>query len=255
MDGAISVGKIGTREQAHHQAHSPAVQQQLDYTERGVRDLQRNRISFIDLRANPRTGSADTVTGFLIRSAVVSGSPHMDVRAYKKILDEDYDPNSADALSNQLTTLRLERLSPGVMIALFQGIPKMVICEEPHHGIQFGVHEDNGQFSIFRRGSDAHALGGKDIPVPVRKANRRVLGIAALRRNLMNPNPATPALPAQSGPASFAIELLNLPWRQRFENDPASPFPITAGGFVGAVAVAKNVKLPDIHTAVDGYMK
>src|SRR5262249_50944756 len=248
-------GGGGGRGGAQRGGCSRAVQQQLGYTERGVRHLQRNRISFIDLRGNPRTGSADTVTGFLIRSAVVSGWPHMDVRAYKKILDEDYDPNSADALSNQLTTLRLERLSPGVMIALFQGVPKMVIGKEPHQGIECGVHEDTGQFSIFRRGSDAHALGGIDIPVPVRKANRRVLGIAALRRNLMNPNPATPALPQQTGPASFAIELLNLPWRQRFENDPASPFPITAGGFVGAVAVAKNVKLPDIHTAVDGYMK
>ena len=30
VDGAISVGKIGSREQAHHQAHAPGVRQQLD---------------------------------------------------------------------------------------------------------------------------------------------------------------------------------------------------------------------------------
>src|ERR1700738_2067168 len=30
VDGAIAVGKIGTREQAHHQAHHEAVSQQLD---------------------------------------------------------------------------------------------------------------------------------------------------------------------------------------------------------------------------------
>src|ERR1022692_4870704 len=40
VDGAIAVGKMGSREQAHHQAQSPAVCQQLDVTERGVRDLQ-----------------------------------------------------------------------------------------------------------------------------------------------------------------------------------------------------------------------
>jgi hypothetical protein len=255
VDGAVSVGKIGSREQAHHQAHSPMVQQQLDYTERGVRDLQRSRVTFTDLRSNPRKGAADTVTGFLIRSGVVSGWPHMDIRAYQKILDQDYDPNSQEAKDNQLVTLRLERLSPGVLIALFQGIPKMVICEEPHHGIQFGVHEDNGQFSIFRRSGVAHALGGTDVPVPVRKANRRVLGIAALRQALMNPQPAQPALPPQTGAASFAIELLNLPWRQRFENDPAEPNVVVSGGFTGAVLVASHVTLEDIHTTVEGYMK
>src|SRR6185312_5334268 len=36
VDGAISVGKIGTREQAHHQVHAPAVDQQLDVSERIV---------------------------------------------------------------------------------------------------------------------------------------------------------------------------------------------------------------------------
>ena len=41
VDGAIAVGKIGTREQAHHQAHAPDVQQQLDLSERIVRILQR----------------------------------------------------------------------------------------------------------------------------------------------------------------------------------------------------------------------
>src|SRR5215469_12437256 len=40
VDGAIAVGKIGTREQAHHQGHAPAVNQQVDLTERVVRVIQ-----------------------------------------------------------------------------------------------------------------------------------------------------------------------------------------------------------------------
>src|ERR1700722_3510982 len=40
VDGAIAVGKLGTREQAHHQAHSADVQSTLDLTERVVRTLQ-----------------------------------------------------------------------------------------------------------------------------------------------------------------------------------------------------------------------
>src|ERR1700730_1667868 len=46
MDGAISVGKIGTRDQAHHHAQSAGVQQQLDLSERIVRILQRGLQDF-----------------------------------------------------------------------------------------------------------------------------------------------------------------------------------------------------------------
>lgn len=251
VDGAISVGKIGSREQAHHQGNHPLVRQQLDVTERGVRDLQRQRISFLDLRANPRAGAAGTITGFLLRSGAVSGWPHMDVRAYTKVLPANYDPASAEAQKAQLTTLRLERLSPGVLIALFEGIPRMVICEEPHHGVQFGVHESGGIFSVFRRDGTAKAIGGTDIKVPVRDAKLRVLGIAALRRKLAGDG----SLPAQTGSASFAIELLNLPWRQRFAGEGGKPRFTGTGAFIASVAIAPRVTAADMQVAVKGLAK
>src|SRR5579863_1470942 len=76
VDGAIAVGKIGTREQAHHQAHSPSVQQQLDVTERIVRKIQMRAGPFPDLKHandnNPASnGPAQVITGFLLRSAAV----------------------------------------------------------------------------------------------------------------------------------------------------------------------------------------
>src|SRR5262249_15581982 len=117
VDGAIAVGKIGSREQAHHQASHAPVCQQLDVTERSVRDLQRTRVTFDNLRAGQyKSGSAKTITGFLLRSAAVSGWPHMDVRAFDKELPQQFDP--ADAAKHELPKLRLERLSPGVLLAL-----------------------------------------------------------------------------------------------------------------------------------------
>src|SRR5579864_5728363 len=64
VDGAVAVGKIGTREQAHHQAHAPAVSQQLALTERLVRALQRGLGSFLDLKQQNQgdTQPADTIT-------------------------------------------------------------------------------------------------------------------------------------------------------------------------------------------------
>jgi hypothetical protein len=259
VDGVIAVGKMGSREQAHHQAQSPAVCQQLDVTERGVRDLQRNRISFTDLRANPRLGTAQVITGFLLRSAAVSGWPTMDVRAYNtSSLPVDYDPAQDPAKSAQLTTLRLERLSPGVLIALFQGIPQMVVLEEPHHGVQFGVKEDqNGIFSIFRRDDTGLAYQDQSHPiqVPVRTANSRVLGIAALRRILMNPSPAAPAIPPQTGSASFAIEMLNLPWRQRFEGTGGQPQFTGTGGFVTNSVIGATIANTTLQTQIDQLVK
>ncbi len=250
VDGAISVGKIGTREQAHHQGQNDGVTKQLDVTTRGVRDLQRNAISFLDLRANPRQVTSPVITGFLLRSGAVSGWPQMDVRAYDTVLPNNYDPASLPAQAKQLPTLRLERLSPGVLIALFEGIPKMVVCEEPHHGIQFGVHEHNGAFNVFRRNAGALAIGGT-INVPVRSANPRVIALAELRRTLKT----DAALAPQTGSASFAIELLNLPFRQRFAGTGGNIHFTGLGQFVPITMVAANVKDATLQQAVEGAFK
>lgn len=257
VDGAISVGKIGTREQAHHQGQSPTVNQQLDVTERGVRDLQRARVSFATLRDKPRAGQAQVITGFLLRSAAVSGWPSMDARAYRTAnLPHNYDPSQDPAKSAQLRTLRLERLSPGVLLALFEGVPKLVVLEEPHHGVQFGVHEVNGRFSVFRRDATGQAYQKQDpVDVPVRQSNPRVLAIAELRRRLMALPPANPPMPAQTGSASFAIELLNLPWRQRFEGSGGRPQITGLGGFVANVNVAVNIQDPTVQAAVLALVK
>jgi hypothetical protein len=83
------------------------------------------------------------------------------------------------------------------------------------------------------------------IPVPVRASNPRVLHIAALRDRLQaetsTPFP-TQTMPQQNGSAEFALEVLQPPWRQRFEGtvDHAGQ----GGGdgrFVGGILVAQNV--------------
>ena len=262
-DGAIAIGKIGSRDQAHHQANAPAVNQQLDQTERIVRQLQIGKaggFAVQKLANDQNQSSGDIVTGFLLRSAAVAGWPQMDVRAYDSDLPEPLDPSDPQTAQHQLLTLRLELLSPSVMIALFQGIPKLVILEEPHHSIQFGVLDPqaNGNFSMYIRDTTGHqipapgnnpALGWTTgnpitIPVPVRAANPRVLHITALRDRLQAeislglPDP----MPPQNGSAEFALEVLQPPWRQRFEGtvDEAGQ----GGGdgrFVGGILVAQNV--------------
>jgi hypothetical protein len=253
VDGALSVGKIGTREQAHHHAHHPALRQALDLTERGVRDLQRARFSFRDMKLNLKNASAGMITGFLLRSYAVSGWPHMDVRAYRRDdMPRNFDPEASKA--DELPKLRLERLSPSVLIALFEGVPKMVMCEEPHHGIQFGVHERGGEFRVFCRSDVGQALESGNQPletkVPVRKAHPRVVAIADLWRTLAASPPADPSMPAQDGSAAFAIELLNLPWRQRFEGEGGKPDFTGRGAFVPHLTLAPRITDPEFQAMV-----
>jgi hypothetical protein len=218
VDGAIAVGKIGTREQAHHQAQDPGVRQQLDQTEQIVRKLQRGA-SFMDLRPTDSANMqpADVVTGFLLRSYLVTGWPQMEVRAYNQVIQEPFDHNAANVLAAKLPTLRLERLSPSIMIAMFSGIPQMVTLEEPHHGVQFGLKlNQQNQFTLMPRDAGGQEIENTiPIIVPMRSGNARVVDVASLWTSLTQL--ASPPLAPLSGGGSFALEALSPAFRQHFQ--------------------------------------
>lgn len=272
VDGAIAVGKIGTREQAHHQAHAASVHQQLDQSERIARKLQINAFRDFDLHKsdNDKNQSpGNIVTGFLLRSAAVVGWPHMDVRAYDIDVPErsnpddpntELDPSDPNVAKHQLKTLRLELLSPSVLLALFEGIPQLVFLEEPHHGVQFGIldSQQNGKFRMFIRNTTGHQIdsggNGITIPAPVRASNPRVIHVAALRDSLQTQSGIhdTPPnqMPQQSGSANFAVEVLQPPWRQRFEGTVDHAGENGGDGrFIGGIMISKNVQNVTIQNA------
>jgi len=231
VDGAITVGKIGSREQAHHQAIGAAVSRTLDISERMVRTLQRGKLDFVGARNAAFSGEpkpADLVTGFVLRSAAVSGWPHMDVRAYTERIEEPFDASAQSSVDRQLPLLRLERLSPGLLIALFMGVPALVTLEEPHHGVQFGVDvsaDGAGAFVPLRTSTGqllVHAQRAINVPLPRRARRHDVIDVKRLRDTLadkaasvVDDHGQRPI--AQTGSAAFAIAVLNPPWRQRFE--------------------------------------
>ena len=252
VDGAAAVGQIGSREQAHYQAHSTVLTQLLDQSERMVRQLQ-GRVPFdvakAAVDAQPRP--ADVVTGFILRSSAVKNWPHMDVRAYDVTIAEPYECADPAVATHQLKTLRLELLAPSLMIALFEREPAMVILEEPHHGVQFGVrHTGNATVVPLRDGRGSQVRVGNDavpVPVPMRSRHNDVVRVAALRDALEAQRAAHPTAVAQTGSAAFAISVLDPPWRQHFEGtedhadtgltEPAGP------SFVSIASVARSQAL------------
>jgi hypothetical protein len=250
VDGALAVGKIGTREQAHHQAHAANMNSQLDLTERVVRIMQRGLPANSETQpGNPTScAAAGVISGFLLRSAAVSGWPSMDVRAFNTILPaNEGDPNDPkfanwleQAAAAQLTTLRLELLSPSVLLALFDGIPQLVWCEEPHHGVQFGFNLTDGTEYLDRHTRDgAPEPTGAPIAVPMRGNAPRVVAISALRNQIHQLHASDPNIIPQNSSADFAIALLNYPWRQRFEGAGGSGG--GTGAFVPRFAVANRI--------------
>jgi hypothetical protein len=229
VDGVFAVGTIGTREQAHYQTAAPDLQSRLDTLQPSVRPMQRGLGSLEPTATSPDPAGA--ITGVLLRSALVSGWPQMDVRAYTQ--------------GNKLTLLRLERLAPAVLIALFAGIPDRVELEEPHHGVQFGSSTIGGTLGVLRRRPDGQLSPSTDTQAPIesgaaeqpsfpfafRDPQLQVVEIAALRRLLSyeaderdapRPSPTGSGLigmPVQTGSAAFTVELLVPPWRQVYADD------------------------------------
>jgi hypothetical protein len=258
VDGVLAVGKIGTREQAHHQTAAPDIQAQLDQLEPNVRPVQRGLASIEDPAATAGQDAGQPITGMLLRSALVSGWPHMDISAYLKGV--------------KLTLLRLERLAPAVLIALWAGIPDRVQLEEPHHGIQFGSSTTSGPLGVLRRRPDGYrspdsdtlgaaeskAQGYPSFPFAFRDSTLRVVEIAALRKllsyeadqrdppRIAGDPPAMVGMPVQTGSAAFTTELLQVPWRQVYADDaqPASSGPHPAAISVRALGEAFDAGAP-----------
>ncbi len=226
VQGALSVGTANTIERAQLQKLYPQIEEEVDDAERRVRSPG----------SEPTLGgSAGLVTGFLLRSAAVAGWPGLHVRAYRTepaANDEEVLPESH---ASRIKLLRLERLAPSVLLALFDGVPSVLHLEEPRQGVQFGVRlEDNksGRWSAFvpaRRVTSAGYVnsGGTPvdtseeaakIPVRFRPGAAGVLDLTNTAREFvdaagtdMSTSPGDPV-----DGAEFAMQMIRFPYRQVF---------------------------------------
>ena len=222
VQGLLSVGAVTTRDRIDVAARWAEVRDAVDAAEHDVRAALSG--------APPVTGDAEAVTGFLVRSRAVSGWPGVAVRAYRRIGPE----TAGDPLSGleEMRMLRLERLAPAVLLALVDGVPDQVHLEEPLAGIQFGVDEEPASAG----GAITAALkdpatgrrvqrGGEDVavPVPFRRGAPGVVAVAKLVAALRKAD-TDGVLGPTLGPAEYALQMLQLPYRQVFgETDAAAP--------------------------------
>ncbi len=123
----------------------------------------------------PAAGITPTYSGFLLRSAAVADWPGMQVNGYA-------DPQAA---TPALPIVRLERLAPTILLALFAGMIQRVDLTEPGQHLYFGVVPLSGGLSVPLRSVEpatagAQLAGDPTVTVSCRPdPNRTVLDVTA----------------------------------------------------------------------------
>ncbi|MGA1839339.1 MAG: hypothetical protein ACMUIU_01835 [bacterium] len=105
------------------------------------------------------------ITGFLLRSALVSGWRGLEVVA------EDGD-------EKKLRALRMERIARDTMLCIYNGQVKKVVIAQPPHTLHFGVTENENEFKKIIDNNKS-----EEIKVPMRETPR-VVSIKQLAENL-----------------------------------------------------------------------
>lgn len=233
VQGALSVGTTNTIERAQLETLYPKVEREIDDAERRHRSPG----------GEPELGgTAGLVTGFLLRSTAVAGWPGLHVRAYRIEPGRNDEEIVPESHPSRIKLLRLERLAPAVLLALFDGVPSVVHIEEPRQGVQFGVRPEDGnggRRSAFVPARNVQTAGYVDaagaavetsqeasqIPVRFRSGAAGVLDMtntarafAAAAGTGMSAGPADPV-----DGAEFALQMIRFPYRQVFAQDETSP--------------------------------
>ena len=218
VQGALSVGTVNTGDRVQLEALYPAIRGEIDEQERLVR---------LPGSEAPQRGAAAQITGLLLRSRAVSGWPGLQVRAYRREVgnDENIIPESDP---DRLKVLRLERLAPAVLLALFDGVPELVHIEEPRQGLQFGVKlvSSASGFNATVRARDVRVAKDvepkKEMPVSFRAGSPGVLDLRATGTAFLGTASTHMNDDGKLTSAEFALQMIRFPYRQVF-GDPNSP--------------------------------
>jgi hypothetical protein len=123
FDGATSIGLESSRDTFYHRTMHGVVHAAAQEAAWVLRE-ERTGVPH-----PPGAAEDGTVSGFLLRSAVVSGWPNLAVRGTTR----DGTP---------LGVARMDHLAPNLLLCLFWGVPDVVELSEPQEGLRFGLDDD-----------------------------------------------------------------------------------------------------------------
>ena len=184
---------------------------------------------------NPATiKSGGSMTGLLLRSTIVRDYPGLEISAYK---DPESSTGSIEILTeniaspwlrkNWVQTLRMERLSPSILLCIFNDVPTHVRIQEPSESLRMGVdgrpasnsNEDPTSFNLKLKNSDGSLINSEtNIRTRSNTNDDSVLDITGLFNDLqariINGSDIT-GFDTQDS-ALIATQMLQLPYQQDF---------------------------------------
>jgi hypothetical protein len=164
--------------------------------------------------------AAPTYSGFLLRSAAVADWPGLRVSGYA----------DAQAATPALSMVRLERLAPTVLLALFVGLIQRVDLTEPAQHLHFGLLSGT-ELTVPLRWIDPARAGGQLPGDPTatitcrQDPNRQVLDVTATITAITQAlAPAYQPQPVPNlGPGGLGLQLLQATPSQSFTTTAAAP--------------------------------
>ena len=156
-------------------------------------------------QTSPSTQSAVTVTGLLLRSALVAGWPEMQIKGYDRLIT-----SAPSATDEPLAVLRRETLSPNVLLCLFEGELQTVSFSLKPEALHFGLDGDTSDFYKLLRSFTTGEEGKQSITINWRDndPSTGVIAISELSQSMdtLEKNAATP--PPTMNSAQFALQMV-----------------------------------------------
>lgn len=171
IDGAFSVGRLSQRDADLDASHEDC----------------------------PAKNPFPIMTGFLLRSQVVSAWPGLLVDGFSKVVGKKQE--SKPGKNSAVETLRLEKLAPNTLLCLFAGNVQLVDLHLRPEDMHFG-------FDGVSSGNVTKTLDGSDVSVEYRDSNARLLDVIKLAKAV-----AGPGRPTSAG---FAVKMIEGTRRMRF---------------------------------------
>lgn len=223
LEGAMSLGIHHSRDELFSVITSDFVLEEVYKLIHTVRDMMLG-ISTV----TPDDAGSGAFAGMLLRSAVVSGWPGMEVHAYHEV---NVNPDVAgseepfvQSANRPMNLLRLSKLSDDVLLCLFPAVPAWIEIDQPKEGLHFGAQvNDDNQLVIYPRHVEGPNTGkliqgqGNEIPIVINK-DTRCLELTNSTDGFLNAIKTSLDLNRQPGPAEFSMQMIYAPQSMVFQN-------------------------------------
>jgi hypothetical protein len=210
VDGAMSIGVQSSKDSHYYRITKDIIR---DAVAKLILQVREKLLGFPLSDTDPTDG---VIAGFLLRSAVLTQFPGIEIKGYRTITKNDEGTLEG---ADRMQLLRMERLSPNVLICLFPDTPAWIEFDEPKEGLCFGVEPVEAKLQIAIR----DPANGEPMPDKIYtlddKADfrgdqsNRVLDISHLNTAL-----AKELSMASLNSADFALQLVKVPEQMVFQN-------------------------------------